>query len=110
LREIYERSARTFTATFLDGDQAPTAPATARWKLYNLTAGVEVVPWTVISTPTSSESITIQGSQNKIRSGAKREIVELMFQSDYDDEDLIQTQVLRYLIKNVAGIDDSSGS
>ena len=110
LREIYERSARTFTATFLDSGEAPTAPSNARWKLYNVTAATEVVAWTAISTPASSETITVNASYNKIRTGAKREIMELMLQSDYDNESLQQTQVLRYAIRNVPGIDDSSGA
>ncbi len=110
MREIYERSSRNFTATFLDGNQDLAAPSTARWKLYNVTAQEEVVPWTVIDTPGSSETITIGASYNKIRTGAKKEFMELTFQSDYGSEDLQQTSVLRYAIKNVVGVNDSDGT
>ena len=110
MREIYERSARTLTVSFLDGTEALAAPATARWKLWNKTAKTEVVAWTAISTPSTSESITITGTQNQIRSGRDREVMELMVQSDYDNENLIQTQVFRYAIKNLGGIDDSTGA
>jgi hypothetical protein len=110
LREIYERSARNFTATFLDGNQDLAAPTTARWKLYNVTAQLEVIPWTAIASPGTSETVTIGASYNKIRTGAKKEFMELTFQSDYGDEDLQQTSVLRYAIKNVAGVNDSDGT
>ena len=110
MREIYERSARTFTVSFLDADNALVAPSNARWKLWNITANEEVVAWTVISAPTTSESITINASYNKIRTGRDKEIMELVVQSDYDDEDSQQTKVTRYAIKNVVGVNDSDGT
>ncbi len=110
MREINERSARTFTAKFLDNGGALVAPGTARWKLWNLTANKEVIPWTVIGTPAASESITIEASDNKILTGRRKETMELIVQSDYGDEVLQQTQTIRYAIKNVEGIQDSTGS
>ena len=110
MREVYERSARTFTASFLDGTNELVAPASVRWKLWNKTAKQEVVAWTQIASPSTSESITITGTQNRILSGRDREVMELIVQSDYNDADLIQTRVLRYVLRNVEGIDDSSGS
>lgn len=104
MREIYERSAKAFTVTF------PSTPVSARWKLWNKTAQTEVVAWTTIAAPESSETITTTGTHNQIRSGKPREVMELMVQSDYGDDEAIETQVIRYAIKNLVGIDDDSGS
>lgn len=110
MREINERSARTFSVSFLDSGGALTAPSTARWKLWNVTTQEEVIPWTVISTPGTSESIVVNASYNRIRKGATREVMELVVQSDYGNETLQQTKTLRYAIRNVIGINDDSGA
>lgn len=99
--DINERSSKTFTVKF-----KPSAPTTARWRLKSIDNDEIVKDWTAITTPATSQTITITSDLNKIRRGKEYEIMEIAVQADYDDTSLKKTQSYRYRIRNVSAVDD----
>lgn len=62
---IDEASALFMTLTFTDENDLPIVPATVKWRLDDLTNGVEVKAWTAL-TPASTITFTISALDNAI--------------------------------------------
>lgn len=73
-KRVNERSASKITAVFLNESDVPTAPSSARYRIDDITSNRnsprEVLDWTAIASPSTSETITITGTQNRILSDA----------------------------------------
>jgi hypothetical protein len=102
-KEVQEQSQQDFVVSFTSA-RALSAPTTARYRLKNLETGAIAKDWTVISTPSSQETISIAGDLNTIRGGLSKERYELTVQSDYDDTGARQSQSYVFKVVNISGV------
>lgn len=52
------------TATYKDQNGANYTPASSQWRVDDLTNQTQVTGWTVVTTPTSSDTVTITSAMN----------------------------------------------
>lgn len=67
---VNEKSPLFMTIVFTDEVGDPLIPTTVEWRLDDKTKGVEVVPWTTLTSPASTMTMTIPASDNTIEDEA----------------------------------------
>lgn len=87
---------------FVDKDDRPFVPATARWRLEDRDTELELVPWTAI-TPDKKVDVAIPATANRILSDVNdTEKRVLTVQSDYGTDNQL-SQEIAYKVTNLAG-------
>lgn len=105
---VNERSSSQATVTFLDTSRAALTPASARYRIDDITCGKrEILDWTAISSPSSTETITITAEQNRILGDAnKRELRQVTIEATSAGQPF--REVLQYEIINLKGTDNDT--
>jgi hypothetical protein len=81
---------------WLDSTDTPDAPASLRSRLDNLTDYQNVTPWTAITPPASSTTITLTPSQNTmLRTWRDRQWMQVTVEATMDDG-TVQTKLWVY--------------
>lgn len=71
MEDVNEGSAKDLVLTHLDASRAPAAPTTLKWRLDDLTNSREIVDWTNVSTPGTTNTIPLTGAQNALFTRSK---------------------------------------
>lgn len=105
---VNEASAFTVRTKFEGTNRLPTTPASARYRIYDVTNSRVVRDWTVL-TPAETVDIEITADDNLIYSDGRRpfrrfEERVVVVQANYDTETQFAHEE-RYLIKNLRGFD-----
>lgn len=105
---VNEASTMTVRAKFFDRFNAPSAPATLRYRIKDLTNDRVVRDWTEL-TPATVVDVEISAEDNAIYSDGNRPFQRfeervVVFQANYDT-DIQYPEEVRYLIKNLRGFD-----
>lgn len=103
-RRFLEGQSFTARFVFLDEDNAPASPLTARYRIDCKTSGQVIVDWTVIDPVSQTVEIRVTPSQNRIinsRNDVERR--QMVVQSNYDtDEQAVQES--EWDVKNLQGV------
>ena len=107
-KTVNERSSSQITATFLNASKVATAPASARYRIDDITCGKrEILDWTAIGSPGTSETVTITAVQNRILSeGSKRELRQVTVEATSSSEPF--REAYQYEVINLAGTDNDT--
>jgi len=106
-RFIKERNASRITATFLNTSRQIAVPASARYRIDDITGGKlcsrQVLDWTAIIAPAATETVTITAEQNRILSGSNRkERRQVTVEATGSDGEPFRQDYV-YEIENLAG-------
>jgi len=105
---IIEQSACYAIATYLDINGVSFIPAAVRWRVDDITNGVNTVPWTVISAPTASDTVTVPGIANARTSTRNTETREVLFEIT-DDFGMVDHKRVQYDIVASEGVSQTEG-
>lgn len=101
LEKHNENTTRYITATFLNKDESEEAPASARYRIDNVTNDSVVLAWTAIATPAAIEEIVITPAQNAIVTPANpQEVIEVTVEGTYSASDKV-TNKIQYILLNL---------
>lgn len=96
-----ENTTRYVTATFLNKDETEEAPASARYRVDNVTNDSAVVAWTAIASPSAIEEIVITAIENAIVTPANpQEVIEVTVEGTYSATDKV-TSKIQYTLVNL---------
>lgn len=97
---VKEETKGKFLVTFLDDNNTPTQPSTARWSLRNDTTSVDLVDWTNISVPANGAvEVTIPASYTRCTT-AGDELLILAVEAEFDTEEQVSDEH-ELLVKNL---------
>jgi len=71
MEDVNEGSAKDLVLTHLDKDKVLSAPTTLKYRIDDLTNGREILDWTNVPTPGTTNTITITDTQNALFTRSK---------------------------------------
>lgn len=105
---VNERSNSDVRATFLDTSKVEQVPASIRYRIDDVTRGrtTEILDWTAVAVPATTNTIAITAEQNRILNGAnKRELRQVTVEATSGGQPF--RSALQYEIVNILGTDNA---
>ena len=98
--DVNEGSARDLDLTHLNKTRALTAPTTLKYRIDDLTNNREVLDWTTVAGPASTNTLSITGAQNALfRRGTKRQKMQVTVKTVSSSGEIDQTPFFYDLIR-----------
>ena len=98
--DVNEGSARDLDLTHLNKSRVLTAPTTLKYRIDDLTNNREVLDWTTVPGPASTNTLSITGTQNALfRRGTKRQKMQVTVKTVSASGEIDQTPFFYDLIR-----------
>ena len=100
---VWEDTSFTATLNYRTTAGAATTPTNVWYRVDCLSSGETVTDWTQVSSPSTSNTITITSAMNDIKTNTRRERKQLVVQTDRGLSTQV-TEARNWIVKNLQGI------
>lgn len=104
--EINEGTTAILEVTYLDKDRANITPSAVSYRVDDLTNAREVLDWTSISTPTTSDTITVTGAQNAVNSRSQEKELRQVTVNSTDSSSNVVQEIFIYTLVRIFDKED----